>query len=103
MLIFAVCLVISRKNKKMPVLTFGVNDKGVRRIFNDSEVLYELGVLIRRMWDNCSACENCKLCSHFSFVVDELSRVSFTDKENDNLWRTYKETNEDSFEVEKTE
>ena len=59
---------LRRKNKKMPVVTFGVNDKGVHRICNNNEVLYELGVLIRRMWDNCSPSENCKICSHFSFV-----------------------------------
>ena len=87
----------------MSVVTFGVNDKGVHHFCNNNEVLYELFVLIRRMWDNCSACENCKICSHFSFVVDELSMVRFADREKDDLWRIYKETNEDSFEVEKTE
>ena len=87
----------------MPIVTFGVNDKGVHRICNNNEVLYELVVLIRRIWDNCSACENCKICSDFSFVVDELSRKRFADREKDNLWRIYKDTNEHSFEVAKTE
>ena len=85
----------------MPVVTFAVYDKGGHRICNNNEVFYELGVLIRRMWDNCSARENCKICSHFSFVVDELSRVRFADIEKDDLWSIYKETSEHSFEVEK--
>ena len=80
-----------------------MNDKGVNRTRNNSEVLYELCVLIRKMWDNCSACENYKICSHFLSVVNELSRVRFADREKDDLWRIYKETNEHSFEVEQTE
>ena len=78
-----------------------MNDKGVHRIWNNNEVSYELGVLIRRMWDNCSACEKCKICSHFSFVA--LSRVRFADREKDDLWRIYKESNKHSFQVEKIE
>ena len=36
-----------------------------------------------------------------SFLIEELIRVRFVDREKDDLWRIYKDPNEHSFEVEK--
>ena len=53
------------------------------------------------MWNCSGSYENCKNCSDFSFLIEELTRVRFVDREKDDLWRIYKDPNEHSFEVEK--
>ena len=104
MLILPSSFSVRRKLKKqMPAITLGVNEEGIHRICNNNEILYELGALLGKMLNGCVGCENCKNCYEFLFVLEELHRVCFAEREKDNLWRIYKDTNEHSFEVEKIE
>ena len=94
---------VRRKLKKMPATTFGVNEKGIHRICNNNEILYELEPLLGKMLNGCAGCENCKNCHELLFVLEELRRVRFAEREKNDLWRIHKDTDEHSFEVEKTE
>ena len=87
----------------MPALTFGVNEKGIHRIYNNNKILHELGALLEKMFNGCAGFEKCKNCHEFLFVFEELRRVRFAEREKDDSWRIYKDTNEHSFEVEKIE
>ena len=87
----------------MASVTFGVNRKGVYQLCDNKEVLHEIGVFLGKMWNSCRSCENCKICTDCSFVVEELGRVGFGKREDDNFWRIYRDTNQHSFEMEKVE
>ena len=87
----------------MPCITFGVNEKGIHQIYNNNEILYKLGALLGKMLNGCAGCKNCKVCHEFLFVLEELCRVCFAEREKEDLWRIYKDKNEHSFEGEKIE
>ena len=87
----------------MASVTFGVNKKGVYKLCDNKEVLQEIGVFLGKMRNDCHCCGNCKICTNYSLVVEELGRVGFGKREEDNLWCIYRDTNQHSFEREKIE
>ena len=89
--------------QKMASVIFGVNKKGVYQLCDDKEVLHEIVVFLGKMWNGCRSCRNCKISTDYSFVVEELGRVGFGKREEDNLWRIYRDANQHSFEMEKIE
>ena len=70
----------------MALVTFGVNKKSVYQLCDNKEVLNEIGVFLQKMWNGCRSCRNFKICTDCSFVVEELGRVGFGKREDDNLW-----------------
>ena len=87
----------------MASVNFGVNKKGVYQLYNNKEVLHEIGFFLGQMWNGCRSCGNCKICTDYSFVVEELGKVGFGKREEANLWCIYRDTNQHSFEMEKIE
>ena len=85
----------------MASVTFGVNKKGHYQLCNNEQVLHEIGVFLGKMWNSCRSCGNCKICTDYSFVFEELGRVGFGKREVDSLWRIYRDTNQHYFEMEK--
>ena len=87
----------------MASVTFGVNKKGVYQLCDNKDVLHEISVFPGKMWNGCRSCGNCKVWTDYSFAAEELGRVGFGKREEDNLWRIYRDTNQHSFEMEKIE
>ena len=87
----------------MASVTFGVDKKGVYQLCDNKKVLHKIDAFFGKMWNGCRCCGNCKICTEYSFVVEELGRVGFGKREEDNLWRIYRDTNQHSFEMEKIE
>ena len=87
--------------KKMASATFGVNKKGHYQLCNNEQVLHEIGVFFGKMWNGCRSRGNCKICTNYSFVAEELGRVAFGKREEDSFWCIYREAKQHSFEMEK--
>ena len=77
--------------QKMASVIFGVNKKGVYQLCDDKEVLHEIVVFLGKMWNGCRSCRNCKICTDYSFLVEELGR-SVLEKEKRTTSGAFTET-----------